>query len=183
MMRTDELFMLWAMLYDHPVNMSKGVNRIEGNNYLDLDTLTTMSFLRIHGLSHNYQYVWKVNRAICLIILPNPDITNLEVVKNLLYVVTNSQVHNEGDDGGDEEQVGAHLHHGQEVGGNYNDERWAWMQTEVQRISTEQQRQGVEMAGLRNDVQRGNRINEKNNQMLQNMMQHLHLQGPPYGPQ
>jgi len=50
-------------------------------------------------------------------------------------------------------------------------------------ISTEQQRQGVEMAGLRNDVQKGNRINEENNQMLRNMMQHLHLQGPPYGPQ
>jgi len=92
MMRTNELFMLWAMLYDHlvnicyylidylvsiakkklndkgdivvgeiitfiarkfRVNMSKGINRIEGNYYLDLDTLTTMSFLRIHGLSHN----------------------------------------------------------------------------------------------------------------------------------
>jgi len=39
------------------------------------------------------------------------------------------------------------------------------------------------MAGLRNDVQRGNHINEENNQKLRNMMQHLHLQGPPYGPQ
>ena len=57
------------------------------------------------------------------------------------------------------------------------------VQTEVQRISTEQQRQGVEITGLQNDVLRGNRINEENNQMLQNMMQHLHLQGPPYGPQ
>jgi len=75
------------------------------------------------------------------------------------------------------------LHHEDEASGSYNDERWAWMQTEVQRINTEQQRQGVEMAGLRNDVQRGNRINEENNQMLRNMMQHLHLQGPPYGPQ
>jgi len=57
------------------------------------------------------------------------------------------------------------------------------MQTEIQRISTEQQRQGVEMAGLRNDVQRGNRINEETNQMLRNMMQHLHLQGSPHRPQ
>ena len=57
-----------------------------------------------------------------------------------------------------------------------------WMQTEVEWISTEQQRQGVEITGLRNDVLRGNRINEENNQMLRNMMQHLHLQGPPYGP-
>jgi len=57
------------------------------------------------------------------------------------------------------------------------------MQIEVQRINTERQRQGVEMVGLRNNVQGGNRINEDNNQMLRNMMQHLHLQGPPYGPQ
>jgi len=70
-----------------------------------------------------------------------------------------------------------------EAEGHYNDERWAWMQTEVQRINTEQQRQGVEITGLQNDVLRGNRINEENNQMLRNMMQHLHLQGPPYGPQ
>ena len=111
----------------------------------------------------------------CLIILPNP-----KVVENLLYIGTNPQVH---DDGGDEEEEGAHLHHEQEAGGNYNDEWWAWIQTEVQRINTEQQRQGVEMVGLRNDVQRGNRMTEENNQMLHNMMQHLNLQGPPYGPQ
>jgi len=216
MMRTDELFMLWAMLYNHPVNicyylieylvsiarknpddkgdvvvggiitfiarkfganMSKGNNRIEGNYYLDLDTLTTMSFIR----NHNFQYEWRVNRANCLIILPNLDITNPEVVENLLYVGTNPQVRDDGDDGG-EEEVGANLHHEQEVGGSYNDKRWAWIQTKVQRISTEQQRQGIEMAGLRNNVQRGNRINEENYQMLWNMMQHLHLQGPPYGP-
>jgi len=138
-----------------------------------------MAFLRTHGPTHNYQYVWKVNRANCLVILPNPDITNPEVVENLLYVRTNRQVHNDGD----EEEVGAHLHHEEEASGSSNDEWWAWMQTEVQRISTEQQRQGVEMVGLSNDVQRSNRINEENNQMLRNMMQHLHLLGPPYGPQ
>jgi len=216
MMRTDELFMLWAMLYNHPVNIcyylldylvsiakkkpyDKGdivvggiitfiarkfgvsvnqwIKRIEGNYYLDLDAITMMSFLRTHGPSHNYQYAWKVNRVDCLIILPNPNITNLKVVENLLYVGTKPHVH---DDGGDEEEVGAPLQHEQEVGGHFNDERWAWKQTEVQRISTEQQRQNVKMVGLRNDVQRGNRMTEENNQMLWNMMQHLHLQGPPY---
>ena len=101
----------------------------------------------------------------------------------MFYVCTNLQVRDDGDDGGDEKEVGANLYNEQEVGGSYSDERWAWMQTEVQRIHTEQQRQGVEMAGLRNDVHRGNRINEENNQMLRNMMQHLHLQGPPYRPQ
>jgi len=212
MMTTGELIMVWAMLYNHPVNicnylidylistarkkpddkgdivvggiitfisrkfgvnMRKGINRIEENYYLDLDTLTTMSFIR----THNFQYGWRVNKANCLIILPNPDITNPEVVENLLYVGTNPHVR----DDGDEEEVGANLHHEQEAGGRYNDERWAWMQTKVQRRGIEQQRQGVEMVGLRSDVQRGNRINEENNQMLRNMMQHLHLQGPPYG--
>ncbi|KEH15766.1 transmembrane protein, putative [Medicago truncatula] len=32
------------------------------------------------------------------------DITNLEVVENLVYVGTNPQVHNDGDDGGDKEE-------------------------------------------------------------------------------
>jgi len=68
---------------------------------------------------------------------------------------------------------------------NYNDQnnRWAWMQTEVDHISTEQQRQAVEITGLRNDVQRGNWVNDENNHMLWMMMQHLNLQGPPYRPQ
>jgi len=57
------------------------------------------------------------------------------------------------------------------------------MQTKIQRISTEQQRQGVEISGMMNDVQRGNRMTKQNNQMLRSMMQHLNLQGPPYGPQ
>jgi len=107
----------------------------------------------------------------------------------LFYVGTNSQVQEDhGDDSDDEDEVDAHLHddavhHDHEAGVQYDNERWAWMQTEVQRISTEQRRQGVEMTGLRNDVQRGNRMTEENNQMLWNMMQHLHLQGPPYRPQ
>jgi gluconate kinase len=78
----------------------------------------------------------------------------------------------------DEEQ-----HHDHDAGGLNDNERWAWMQTEVERISTEQQRQGVEISGLRNDVLRGNRMTEENNEILRRMMQHLHLHGPPYGPQ
>jgi len=71
------------------VSENRGITGIEGNYYLDLDTLTTMFFLRPYVPSHNYQYEWKVNRANCLIILPNPIITNPEVVENLLYVGTN----------------------------------------------------------------------------------------------
>jgi gluconate kinase len=74
-------------------------------------------------------------------------------------------------------------HHDQETGELNDNERWAWMQTEIERISTEQQRKGVELSGLRNDVQRGNRITEENNEMLRRMMQHLNLQGPHYEPQ
>ena len=161
------------------VGEESGINKIEGNIYLSLDTLASMFFLKPHGYIHNFQVEWKVNNANCFIILPNPDITNPEVVENLLYVGTNPQVHDDGDDGGDKEEEGAHFHHEQEAGGNYDNERWAWMQTEVQRISSEQQRQGVEIFGLRNDVQRGNHITEENNQMFQNLMLHLHLQGPP----
>ena len=86
---------------------------------------------------------------LCLIILPNPSRTNTEVEENLLYVGDDPQVHEE--------------HHDYDAGEHYNEDnnRWAWMQTEVQRISTEQQRQGVEIFGLRNNVQRGNRVNDE----------------------
>jgi len=71
-------------------------------------------------------------------------------------------------------------HHHYNADEHYHEEnnRWAWMQTEVQRISTEQQRQGVEISGLRNDVRRGNQVNDENNQILRMMMQHFNLQGP-----
>jgi len=172
MMTTDELFMLWDRLYNHPVNIcyylldylvslakkkpddkgdivvgglntfiarkfgvgeESGVNIIEENIYLNLDTLTSMFFIKPYGYTHNFQFECKINNANCLIILPNPDITNPAVVENLLYVGTNPQVRNDGDDVGDEEEVGAHLLHEEEAGGSYNDERRAWMQTEVQK--------------------------------------------------
>jgi len=68
----------------------------------------------------------------------------------LLYVGTSPYLQEDHGDDSDEEEEGAHLHHEQEVGGHYDDERWAWMQNEVQRINTEQQRQGVEISGLTN---------------------------------
>jgi hypothetical protein len=162
------------------VGEENGITRIEGKNRLDLDTLTTMFFIRHYGPTHNYQYEWKVNRAHCLIILPNPTITNPGLVENLLYVGTNPQVQDDGDDGDDEDEGGAHLHddlvhHDPEVSGQNDNDRWTWMQNEIQRISTEQQRQGVEISGLRGDVQRGNRMHEQNNCMLLRMMQHLNL--------
>ena len=213
--RTDELFMLWAMLSNNPVNTcfylldylssigarpdnraeivvggiitfiarkfevgeEDGINPIEGNNRLNIETLVAMNFIKIHPpMTYALQL-----RIPLLFLLPNPSRTNPEVEENLLYVGDGLQVHEEHNQGDEE---GAHMHHEEEPHDhNDNNERWAWMQTEVQRISTEQQRQGVELSGLRNDVLRGNRISEENNQMLRNMMQHLHLQGPPYGPQ
>ena len=81
------------------VSMNQGVKRIEGNYYLDLYTLTNFPFLRTHGPTHNYQYVWRIIRTNCLIILPNPNITNPEVVENFHYVGTNPQVQDDGDAG------------------------------------------------------------------------------------
>jgi hypothetical protein len=122
--------------------------------------------------------------VLILFLIPNPSWTNAEMEENLLYV-DDVLVHEEQNL---DEGEGAHLHHeekhhDQEAAGLNDNEKWAWMQTKVERISTEQQRQGVELSGIRNDVQRGNRMTEENNEMLRRMMQHFHLQGPPYGPQ
>jgi len=166
------------------VGEDQGLNQIESNNRLNIDTLVAMNFIKPHP-PDNMSYELQLNKPLCLIILSNPSRTNTEMEENLLYVGDDPQVHEEYALG---EEEGANLHqdeehHDYEAEGNYNEDRWAWKQTEVQRISTEQQRQGVEITGLRNNVLRGNRINEENNQMLRHMLQHFHLQCPPYGPQ
>jgi len=206
--KTDELFMLWAMLSNSPVNTcyhlldylasigaksnnraeivvggiitfiarkfgvgeDNEMNTIEGNNRLTIETLISMNFIKHHPPA-NITYELRLNITL-LFILPNPSRTNTGVEANLLYVGVDLQVYKEHNLG---EEEGANLdqdeeHQDYEAGGHSDDERWAWMQTEIERISTEQQGQGVEITGLRNDVLRGNRINEDNNQMLRNMM-------------
>ena len=88
-----------------------------------------------------------------LFILPNPPRTDPEVQENLLYFGVDEQVQED---------------HGidHEANEKFDTERWEWMHTKVERISTEQQRNDVELSGLRNDALMGNRISEENNQML-----------------
>ena len=118
--RTDEIFMLWAMLHDRPVNTcyyllnylaslsskpegkgeivvggiityiarkfgvgeDQGLNRIEGNNKLNIDTLVAMNFIKPHP-PDNMSYELQLNVPLCLIILPHPSRTNTEVEENL----------------------------------------------------------------------------------------------------
>jgi len=138
-----------------------GLKRIEGNNRLNKETLIAMNFIKPHPPA-NITFELQLNVPLCLIILPNPSRTNTEVEDNLMYIGDNLQVHEEHND---IEEEGANLHHNYDASEQYNENnnQWVWMQTEVERISTEQQRQGVEISGLRNDVQRGNRVNDENN--------------------
>jgi len=188
-----ELFMLWAMLNNQHVNtcyylldylvfvakkkpdekseivVGGIIAFIEGNNRLDIDTPIAMNFIKPH-LPTNMTYELKLNVPLCLFILPNPPRTDTRLEENLLYFGVNQVQEGHGNDGDDGEEEGEQLHddlvhHEQEASEDGND-RWAWMQTKIQRISTEQQRQGAELSGLRGDVQRGNRMHEKNNQML-----------------
>jgi len=157
------------------VSEEEGINQIEGNNKLNIETLISMKFIKHRP---PLKYALTLNVPIEFL-LPNPSRTNTEMEENWLYV-DNVQVHEEQNV---DEGEGANLHQEGEHHDQEDNERWAWMQTEIERISTEQQRQGVELTGLRNDVQRGNRLSEENNEMLRRMMHHFHLQGPPYRPQ
>ena len=145
------------------VGEDQGLNRIEGNNRLNIDTLIAMNFIKPHSPAI-ITFELQLHVSLCLIILPNPSRTKTGVEENLMFVGDAPQVHEEHDV---VEEEGANLHHDEEHHDydadehyNENNNRWAWMQNEVQRISTEQQRQGVEISGLRNDVQRGNRVND-----------------------
>jgi len=169
--RTNELFMLWAMLKNCPVNTcfylldylaslgakssvrseivvggiitfiarkfgvgeDKGLNRIEGNNRLNIETLIAKNFIKPHPPA-NITFELQLNVPLCLIILPNPSRTNTEVEENLMYVGDAPQVHEEHNQG---EEEGANLHHNEEhhdhdARGNFENERWAWMQTVVE---------------------------------------------------
>jgi len=120
--RTDELFMLWAMLSNNPVNTcyylldylasigaksdsraeivvggiitfiawkfgvgeDNGINPIEGNNRLNIESLISMNFIKPH-LPANITYDLRLNVPL-LFILPNPSRTDTGVEANLLYV-------------------------------------------------------------------------------------------------
>jgi len=119
--RTDELFMLWAMLKNRlvytclylldylasvgtkssvrseivvggiityiarkfGVGENQGINRIEGNNRLNIETLIVMNFIKPHPPDY-LTFELQLNVPLCLIILPNPSRTNTEVEENLL---------------------------------------------------------------------------------------------------
>jgi len=105
-----------------------------------------MFFVRPYGAPSAFTYELRANMTQTLIILPNPDRTDTRVAKKILSVIANPQVHQ--DHGDDEEVEGGNLHndlvqHDQEAGGKYDNDRWAWMQTKIQRMSTEQQKQGA----------------------------------------
>ena len=110
--RTDEIFMLWAMLYDHLVNTSyyllehlssigkkradekgeivvggiityiairfgvgenKGINRIEGTNRLDIDTLIAMHMIKPQPGRITFELILSTSHI--LFVLPNPPRT------------------------------------------------------------------------------------------------------------
>jgi len=121
--RTGELFMLWAMLKNRPVNTcfylldylasvgakssvrseivvggiityiarkfgvgeDQGINIIEGNNRLNIETLIAINFIKPHPFA-NITFELQLNVPLCLIILPNPSRTNTEVEENFMYV-------------------------------------------------------------------------------------------------
>jgi len=64
---------------------NKGINRIEGNNRLNIETLIAMNFIKPHPPA-NITFELQLNVPMCLIILPNPSRTNTEVEENLMYV-------------------------------------------------------------------------------------------------
>jgi len=116
------------------IGIKRGINRIEGNHRLDLETLILMFFVRHYGEPCQRTYELRVNMTQTFIILANPDRTNTRVAENLLYVVNNPQVPQ--DHGDDEKVEGGDLNddavqQDQETSGQFDNDRWAWMETEI----------------------------------------------------
>ena len=100
------------------VGENKGINRIEGNNKLNIETLIAMNFIKPQP--DRIAFEFQLNVPLCLIVLPNPSRTNTEVEENLLYVGDGPQ---EQEEEQNLEEEGAHLHHHDyDAGDNYNDQ-------------------------------------------------------------
>jgi hypothetical protein len=149
------------------VGEDEGIKPIEGNNRLNIETLIAMNFIKHRPPLH---YQLKLNVPI-MFLLPNPSRTTTEVEENWLYVDDVQVLEERDHDAGEgahmhhEEGEGANLHqeehHDHETGELNEDQRWAWIHNEVERMSTKQQRQGVEISGLRNDDSKGQPLNTR----------------------
>jgi hypothetical protein len=127
------------------VGEDEGLKPIEGNNRLNIETLIAMNFIKHHP---PMQYRLKLNVPI-LLLLPNPSRTSIEMEANLLYV-DDDQVHEEQnpvegahmhqDEGEDANLHHEEEHHDHEAVELNEDQRWAWIHNEVERMSTEQQK-------------------------------------------
>jgi len=91
------------------VGEDQGLNRIEGNNRLTIETLIAINSIKPHS-PDNITFELQLNVPLCLIILPNPSRTKTEVEENLLYVGDAPQVQEEHN----VEDEGANLHHDEE---------------------------------------------------------------------
>jgi len=56
----------------------QGINWVEGNNRLNIDTLVAINFIKPHP-PDNMTYELKLNVPLCLFILPNPSRTDTGV--------------------------------------------------------------------------------------------------------
>jgi hypothetical protein len=207
--RAPELFILWAALNNHPVNTCyylldhlssitksdsvivaggiitciankfgvrhAGLNRIEGDNTLSKHDLVQMNFIRNETDIGTFEF--RGSRGETLIILPNPARTDIKVAGNLLYVV-NPQVPEDDEDASEE---GADLPN--EARTQMDDEQWNWMQSELQKINTNQQQFGEEFSGMQEEVQRTNQRREETHNALLAMQEYLNARYPPPGNQ
>lgn len=137
--------------------------------------LVQMNFIRNETDIGTFEF--RGSRGETLIILPNPARTDIKVAGNLLYVV-NPQVPEDDEDASEE---GADLPN--EARTQMDDEQWNWMQSELQKINTNQQQFGEEFSGMQEEVQRTNQRREETHNALLAMQEYLNARYPPPGNQ
>ena len=74
------------------VTLNLGINKIEGNNRIDIDTLQLMFMVKVVGEKSAQTYQLMANRNQNLIVLPNPARTDTSLEQNFLYAVAEPQV-------------------------------------------------------------------------------------------
>jgi len=74
------------------VTLNLGINKIEGNNRIDIDTLQLMFMIKAVGEKSAQTYQLTANKNQNLIVLPNPARTDTSLEQNFLYAVAEPQV-------------------------------------------------------------------------------------------
>lgn len=169
------------------MDLSEEHQGLDGGDEIDINTCIQMRIIKPFDVNRQRFRLLISDKD--SILLPNPDKTNILVPENLLYLDAAPQEQEEQLDQEDH-MMDEEAEQQPAQGGHEMPDWYASMMTEMQRVSTAQERLSTDVRELRVGQQRQDarieeiiRSEQRQEEMLARMMQSMHLQYPPPGQQ